>query len=482
MSGFSPVLAGETPELRQEIESIFTSDADAVSERISELDGQTRLLGHEVTFGAEVEATFVPNPEDPRSANRDDFGIDMDRLYEEIVWELAGTQPTPHRSWGKGIVLRPEDNPGPVMINTRQFGTYNPDQTDIVEVRTAPAHAEEAATRYWNTIRAMGTIAERHGYMAIILATHINAAVYEDDKFTEDFIDFATTTRGGRILAAAQRNLNAMNPLQTHAGLQTGVSVLEAYPENKNASTAIQHERLEIRHPSIGIVDPRVDMLAVLEAVNRAAQNRLTKAELEALHQCNSVGISFEADGALGDLHALFQYQTTGVLWDHQSRRLVMPALLQPSAGGAYPFDYLNQILTRHGETDAFETNARAVRRALGHLTISQGNLRLRGHDAVDVIRPIVNNVSRVGETEIYFGSERQRVVPTIIYDSPEAHAIQRANIARSPAVRRIMGTAVATLTPAREALGRRSEIIESQMIEEGEPDESDREPLDIIW
>lgn len=482
MSGFSPVLVGEAPELRQEIESVFASDSDAITERLSDLGEQARLLGSQVTFGAEIEAAFVLNPNDPRSADLDDSDIDIDRVYEEVVRELIGYDPGTRRGWYKGAVIHPDVNPEPVMVNPYEYGTYNPDQRDIMEVRTAPADAVEATKRYWNTIQAIGTIAERHGYMGIILATHLNAAVYQTGTFDGQFIDFTKHPEGGKILAAAQRNLNALYPLQTHAGLQEGISVLEAYPENKNASTAVQNERLEMRHPSIGVVDPRVDMLAVLEAVNRAKLGKLTTTEMEALHRCSPVEVMSDANCSLGGLAPLLRYQNAGVLWDENSRKLVMPALVQTSAGDSDILDFVTRLLTKDVETSASATDAAAVKLALGSLSIRQDRLRLRGRNAATILRPIVNNVEKIGETEVFLGTPKHRIVPTVIYDSPENHALQRTNIVRSSAVRRIMGASVATLTPAREALDRRRELIENQMIAEPELVESTGTPLDIVW
>jgi hypothetical protein len=108
---------------------------------------------------------------------------DKERLYELIVEEMQGSNR--HAvPWPKGSVLLPRQNPQPVLVNEWVDGTYNPDQSDsdISEIRLAPGGAAETTSRYWDAISAIGAVGARHGLMAMILSTHVSAAVISENN------------------------------------------------------------------------------------------------------------------------------------------------------------------------------------------------------------------------------------------------------------------------------------------------------------
>src|SRR5262249_22112934 len=154
--------------------------------------------------------------------------------------------------------------------------------TAISEVRAAPARAPEALRRYWAIINAIGKVAERHGLIGVPLATHFNVGVVVQgtpDKLLkyEEHPDEAAD--GVEFLAAVQHNLEALQPFQMDSGLGE-TSTLEAYPD-KQASTCVHHQRLEVRHPLVGIADPRIDMLAALHGLQQVQNDAVPKIALD---------------------------------------------------------------------------------------------------------------------------------------------------------------------------------------------------------
>jgi hypothetical protein len=137
---------------------------------------------------------------------------------------------------------------------------------------------------------------------------------------------------GQEHLAATQHNLNALRSLQLDAGLERGIVVCEAFPFTKDASTTVHAQRMENRHPMVGVADPRIDMLASLAALSQMGRGTVPKAALEKLRSCNSVYWNFTSfEGVLDELLKV----------DGNTGQVVVPAQLEASARG----DNLNQEL-----------------------------------------------------------------------------------------------------------------------------------------
>lgn len=455
---YTPVVIGETGDLRASVETMLSTDSSAVASRLAELSLAARGLEAIGTFGHEAEFMLVPDPSSPRSERYREVSDDF--LYAKVVGEteftcgVADLRPT--EQYGKGRVILPSDNPSAVMRSWNGDGTLsaNNDQrgTGIIEVRTSPAEAVEATERYWALINAIGTVAAQYGRMGLLLSTHVNFVA--DDEIDGDFEDF-TCYSGGNLLAAVQHNLNAMNVLQVDAGVDEGTTVLEAFPRTKDATTTVHPQRLEFRHPLVGVVDPRIDMLASLDGLVQQRTGTTPQAASDRLRPCHRLRVD---SGSWLPFEQLVSHLT---VWDSMAQRLVLPAVLDMGArseeGEAEVRDLYKDLTGRRG--DPFAKNGLVLREFIGDLRLRKGRFSLapdsRYHERF---------ADTVGQSRIRHDTSQYRVLPHVIDDSPDLHAGRRHNVLRSSIVRRALGEVAATLTPAMESIGLRKELINNNM------------------
>jgi hypothetical protein len=456
---YIPVVTGETSELRGKVESLFDgSDRSAVMDRIEELDQTTEASGHKVTFGMEVEYEFVPDPTSAVKAKE----LDKEHLYKQVVTEIQGGLGT---AWSKGAVLWPDETSELVMVNQyADSGTFNPDQvgTDISENRTAPAGAIEALKRYWQTIDAIGVVAARNGLLGMILSTHVNMSVIATEYFDEDgkierLPEFMDKRSDAELVAAIQYNRNLLRPFQLDAGLTQGVVVSEAFPHTKDASTVIYPHRLEFRHPIVGVVDPRIDMLASLAAVEQAITGTIPSAALEDLKECQSVhflGMSEEEAQSLSDILFL-DYKTDG---------FVMPSEALPSARRQPVSHILDDFvldMTR-GKVLSYEAQGGQVLRDI------VGSMRLVGERIIaDPQSEYKTQLDGFfSQCRVITNAHCYRVEPAVTYESPELHIQFREEALLSDPVRALLGAALAGVAPSSVAVSQRQAVIDAHMIQ----------------
>ncbi len=454
MATYHPVLIGESPELRAGIEAGLSLQESSIEDRIAELDRATKALGMWATFGAEIEYQFVDDPCAEVTTSKD-----KDLLHEEVIGAVQGYPVS--RPWKKGQVIFPMDNPEPIMVTYYHEGSYNSDQSDsdISEVRTAPAGALEALDRYWRTIQAIGSVAAANGRMGMVLSTHLSGAgVYCAPHLDFGFLDFSRQL-GDDVLAAAQHNLNALYCLQVYSGLETGIVVQEAFADSKDVSTAVHRRRIERRHPFMGVVDPRVDMLAVLDGVHQAASGQIPPEVMRGLRKCRKVSaqVPMEPQAAkiISDL----------TLYDIKAGKLVIPASLERTSRSKGFDDILNAFIrkvTADEHTDYLEGGSWVLRTIINALRISEYNLTV---DVPAAGRWGEHMRDMLKEAYVGFGPFRARVVPEAMFDSPTAHIDRRRNLAYSSTARRILGAALPTVTEANESVARRQEVIDKHMV-----------------
>jgi hypothetical protein len=451
MSTYHPFFTGETT-LRAETEATLCLEPGVVESRIAQLDESVQRAGKWVTWGSEIEYTMIDGP----NANPDTTPT-SDETYLEIIQAIQGDEP--FGQYAKGQIINPRSHPLPIMVTEFSNGTWNPDQpdSDISEIRPAPTGALEAVDRYWTTINAIGSVAARHGQIALILGTHISAAVLDNYKQPgERFTQFMSDD-GGTILAAAQHNLNTVSTLQLHAGLSRGIAIQEAFPYSKDGSTALFDKRLEIRHPKVAVVDPRVDMLAVLSAVQDVTKGEVPKSALANLREGFKIDVYEPANEGLAMGLELL------TVWDPVEKRLVMPSQVSPTAHGGYSEALDNIVSEASGGAEPywFADNGSALRSMLKSMQLDGMRLRPDAH------HPWVKTMKQVfGRAVITLDKRVNRVLPIGTVDSPEMHAERRGNVTRSSAIRRIVGDASQNLTKAPDAIGRRRELFDTHMIE----------------
>ncbi|HUD06650.1 MAG TPA: hypothetical protein VMR34_02070 [Candidatus Saccharimonadales bacterium] len=450
MGVYFPVISGET-SLRADIEGLLTEPGDeSVTERLRQLDKSTQSIGIYATFGAEIEFQFVPDPEAP--IHNDDF--DEEDFYQSVLDELGVRDRQTFYIGGEVIPRNFVSEP--VILNEGK------EDDEYYEIRTAPATSLEAIDRYWNTIRAIGTVAAGNGMLGTILSTHINAAIEEELAHnTSSFFWYMHSPDGSSFVAAAQYNLNSMYPLQIDAGVDSGIVVLEAFPELKDATTTIHDQRLEFRHPSVGIVDPRIDILAVLDAAKRAQEVRVSQAETRSLKAGNEVmylGSNLLVDDSI----------TRMAIWDPKSKSFVLPAKLdRTSRHRTYSQSLDRFVETVSGESPAEQPggdNEQTLRRIIRGLTIESGKITVKPDHPYHRQLSDVLTTARVKIWRRLF-----RVSPEVFYDSPEVNVSRRRNIKRSSVVRRILGSSVNKLVEADESAARRTEILKNRMVYAGD-------------
>jgi hypothetical protein len=324
-------------------------------------------------------------------------------------------------------------------------GKYDHDQTnpyaDIIEVRTTPADASEARDRYWQVVQAIGTVAAKQGLMGILLSTHISTAVF--DEIDGQFVDFNEDTLGHQIAAAVQHNLTRIQPLQLDSGLEEGISVLEAFP-GKEGSTAVYDNRLEFRHPTVGVADPRLDMLAVLDGIRQVSSGVVSREAIRNLHKCKSLGSnSSYKEGMM----TLMECCT----WDTVSKRLVMPAHFFGDSLNNYESCSLNGLVSAltDGKQKTY-IGAGVLQEQVSSFRLNKsGNYIFGGDPKITVI----------------LDSDTIRIVPDIRPDSPQIHLDRRRNVGQSSIVRRIMGGIIPRMTSADESVQIRQAMIDRQVV-----------------
>ncbi len=454
---YIPVVIGEAAGLRYGVEAILDgNEQDAVAERLLELDQTTQALGLRATFGAEIEYEFASDPSQPSNSR----SHDKEDLYEQIVHEVQGTMsvPTP----GKGQIVWPNEYRWPILVNPFVGNTYNPDQpdSDISEIRTAPAGPLESVDRYWHAIDAIGTIAARHGLMAMILSTHISTAVThtttDKDGGRYEQMLFSGDQQGSQYLAATQYNINALRLLQLDAGLEPGVVVSEAFPHSKDASTTVHGQRLEFRHPIIGVADPRIDVLASLAGLTEVGTDTIPQSAIDKLRLCRGLEI-YDFDPWHYGLESI-------AVVDDKTSRLAVPMQLETTARDVVGNSHIDRIVEtvtegRYTTFDALDGQVlrdiiRSMRVGKNNRILVNGNSEFAGG-----IREAFAN--RLVQTK----AATSRVLPHITYESPSTHIERRSRLKHSPAVRRVFGSALSAVIPASEAASRRQELLDTQVV-----------------
>lgn len=446
---YIPVVSGETGEFRNDVER-FLDAQEAVSERIAELHTQASERDMLVSFGAEIEYEFVPDPAKSGAAE-----VDQEEMYEQVVGKLqdfAGSRP-----YMKGAVLIPEETTGTIMVTEKDlFGLYNSEQGEdgISEIKTLPADGNESVKRYWETINAIGVVAAENSQLALLHSTHINSAIRSRDSAHYPDIMPTFIREAGPYIAAVQANLNALRTLQMDAGLERGISVTEAFP-TKDASTAIHAYRLENRHPLVGVVDPRVDVLATLYAANQFADGSVPQEAMDDLR----LGHVYRADSFYGPLEVVRLMS----LIDKETDRLVMASQLEPSAWSkalrTAAADFVaDATAERYTSIEAEEGNV--LKGLVGSLRYALGTL-LVDHDSEYASE--LNKL--VYKTEITKTGTNYYTTPQVVYDSPESYKQRRSDALESPLVRGILGRSRSHVVSADEAVTRRRLLIQNNMI-----------------
>lgn len=450
MAGYFPVLAGEAQGLRTGIESLLCQDPSLIAERIDQMDRQLLEKGFYVTFGAEIEFQFFKDP----TVYAPDGLRDKDALYLAVVRKLQSTEEC--TQYGKGKVIMGSSITSPIMLNKFNGVTYcdDPSQADgdISEIRTAPARGNEAINRYWKTINAIAEVAAENGMLGMIISTDFNAATtYEEKYFLE-----SQYLSSARHLAALQRALISLRPLQLDAGIQTGIAVVEAFPHSKDASITVHQEREELQHDLVGVIDPSVDVLAKLYAMLTEFKYRVSAAALKGIRSCGIVTTHKDSSDLLEELLYMGA-------WDKQAGRLVLPALIESHTRSSEIETNLDELVTK--ATDGAETSYLVdegqVIKAIAASLRCTGESELVVHSRSPYAKTLGPLVAR---RKLYERYPSHRVVPHVIMDSPGLHADRRADLAKSRTVRRILGNAVSKLVPAGEAIERRKELLASMV------------------
>jgi hypothetical protein len=446
-----PVAIGETGDYRAAIEGLLSNDNDALAERIAFLDEAVQKGGVRATFGVELECHVLPDP----SASRVVPFENPAEIYEAIVGRFQNVAASP--AYQKGELVLPEDHPEPIMVAPRLGNTYNADnpQSDIVEIRTAPASALETQSRYWRLIQAVGGAAADRGHMALLLATQVSGAVITEEREEGPFVRFnrpETASRG--LLAVTQHNLDKLHALQVEAGLEQGLTVSEAFPICKASSTVVHDQRLEFQHGSVGIADPRIDMLAFLDGTQAMLKGVVPLAAQSSWREVEHL-LPQRGDSPLARALGMGM-----LVLDKRSKRLVMPATLNRIGWreGEYALDMLTMDITKGAEGAAFANDGRALRQFSSYLRFDNDRMQLTEG-------PYGHMASQVADIREFVIEPHQRIIPRHWYESSGMHRERRTNLRHSPVARRIFGEAIGTLVSADEAINARAALIAQTMV-----------------
>lgn len=448
MSYYTPVLTGEVSHLRSGIEGLLATSSSAIHDRISQLDVVTAQAGYRATFGAEVEFELVP---DPTSST-----IDEDSIYDNSAFyailahacggEILDRSPPDH----KGRVLRPSVCPSPILYSAP---SVDGQAKRLWEARTAPADGNEAIERYWNLLNSIGVVANELGHMALVHSTHFNAAVWY--KRTSLFVNFRLK-HNAPILAAVQDNLVAINPLQLDAGLDTSLVALEAFPNVNDASTTVHRNRLEMRHATVGVIDPRPDVLATLSGLEQHVRDEVPAESLEHVHSCRDFNIysgPFKLDVALG----------RKACWDMHTQKIALPTELSPGGSRPGTVDIIREAVEQITGVCIWDTGE--LWSEFRQLADSLGKEKKKV--TVDADYKHAGRLSQLMQrAEIHFeGLHLLRVLPQRIFDSPDEHKKRRRRIKQVRPIQEMFGPALGALTQASRAITEREKVIDDHMV-----------------
>lgn len=467
MALYFPVLNGieSATFLRDDVEGITSNELrPTLEDRIEELNQELNSEGLVPTFGMEIEFQFCINPEVADIAaslgfnDDDDVERYRDRLYTKVL-EVACPKwaNERHRRFAKGEVTNQILEH--TIIDSIDGSNSDRTQEHILEARTAPADALTALERYWNLVSAIAEVAEQNGLLSTICSTHINAALLVEPR--NDRQNGFYNIRGfcfpesAPYVAAIQRNLNALYPLQIDAGIEEGLVVNEAFPFNKTSSTVVYDHRLEIRHPSVGIADPRLDMLAVLSGVTDVVKDKVSNATLSQARVCKAITDFKSMDWLANSLgFGLLQAAI-----DKSSGRFAFPA--QPhfieTGTVADDIDRISRILA--GDERGVGDDGAYLRSQLTAARRVNGKTIIPDEPKYERLKNLFKDIT-VLETR-----EAVRVEPYVLYDSPESHLERRRFITQSPLVRRIFGQALGSLVKIQDSVAARSDLIDRTMV-----------------
>lgn len=462
MSLYLPVVVGESG-LRGSVEALLDGNTHAVDERLAELDAATQKDGMWATFGTEVEFQFFDG------VNKAPETVDEhDAIYHRILGLVRATEPVGiNERFNKGDVINPDSGFGPVMEN--RFGVYNTDTqgSTIIEVRTSPESALVALNRYWRVVDAVGTIAAEEKIFGMIMSTHVNSGVIIDREKSASIMGFHSE-QGPNLLAATQHNLEVLYPLQIGAGLETGVEVIEAFPHTKDAATTVHPQRLEMRHPLVGIADPRIDMLAFLDGVQRTINGSVPETAVAGLRRVVEIHDikSQDSDGpAAAKFLKYFIANNVGI--DPDSKKLVMPTSLDSSDGSTGRLvkeiaEIIDYVAGGDGKVSLYDTD-RVLEELVGSISVNGESLEISDDYAhAENLRSLVRDF-RVRKSPDY--EPVYRTLPRLIFDSPEVHLSRRRRIVQNEAVKGIVGPAVGSIVGGLKSVRRRQQLIQNQMV-----------------
>lgn len=460
MKMIHPLVVGSTGDLREGVEAFLSRDPRPINDRLAQLNDQVTANQKAVSFGAEVECMFLPDPGSP-----DGERIDRLTLHQEVEFEMNRGFPLETTPYEKGEIVFAYEKSGRLLRSSLMNGTFNSDgnqdEVGITEFRTAPADCLEATERYWDLIDTVGRVAAAYGQLGVIVATHINVVGW-DGRSGMSPITYNTGV-GRRYLGRLQQTLQSLNPLQFTEGIASGEAVMEAFP-SKDASTAVHRYRLELRHHTSGVVDPRVDMLGALSVMS----------DLDLDNESDQPGKSARSvalvkprlpdgcDKPLRDMADMLGYHAA---YDLASRSFVLGQLISPHNIPDIVWDNGNAAMERLSNgrvTSAFSGNAAGLRGLVGSLSVSKRMTRFvatpseyLSHEAADVING----------AELIFRGISARVAPQIYCDSPDDYRIRRQSWRSSSIARNVLGPAAAAICPPAEAILQRQQLIGDQMI-----------------
>lgn len=450
---YTPVAHGDIQSLRAMTEGVLSYDSDTINERLASLDAAVAGSDTTASFGMELEFAFIPilNSARPPQA------LDKDALYLKLIRDLRGSSGLP-MPVAKGAMVDIDDRWGPVLLNEYRDNTYNPDQpdSDIIEIRTAPGTALEANENYWKVIAAVGKLAAELNVLGILINTHVNVGFTFHFGRSSRPADFRDTTP--ELTATTQHYLEQLRPLQIAAGL-TPRSVLQAWPY-KDGSTAIHQNRLEIRHSTVGIVDPRIDMFATLlgyiqhetKALPPDTQNKLGNAAL--LH------FFVDPREETPEKHQqLCETLNLYVIFDHARQQLIMPAITDdgPSIWPADKKRVDNSVAFVAGssEEDGHANNMAILRKFVRNLRLEKDKITL--HNPSHYPRGVRDFVDKLYVTEI---GDSCFTRPTIIRESAPGYGRRRQQLIDSRLGELAFGRARSRLSSPSDAISSRQRLL----------------------
>ena len=461
MSIYAPVIVGESEELRRATEDLLCEYPGAIESRLTDLTEQGAQLGVVAMFGMEVEFIFADNP----SAERVSLDSD-DALYAEIVEEVHGGILADESRFAKGQVVDPNAYPHAVMVNYTKDGklTCNDDQkmSGIIEVRTGPYGALGTADRYWSVIEAIGKTAANHGRLGVIVSSHLSTSIF--DVREGAFAEFTGMQGTSWFVAGMMDNLIHLQPLQMDAGLGEGINVMEAFPHSKDASMTLHPYRAENRHPVVGIVDPRVDTLAALDASVQYAQGIYNERILGRIHDCRRVEFDTKQIRRGMDV-ALYDLFSSHAIYDADDRRFVMPAsreLFTDAGDSLSSFRTMYACLTGRLDADPVADNGKLLREFLADLRLKDDSLQLvKGSPFLGTVSNAYLRGVKISLRDPWF-----RVVPHVELETAAGLPDRHRSLRHSPIVRRVFGTAAAYLTPTNRAISAKQTLVANSMVE----------------